>query len=60
VEILARFEALRKGDASYLENTVYEYPLSEWNDVRGSKVTSGAFLRAIFELFAIWRRYLGR
>lgn len=60
VEILARFEALRKGDASYLENTVYEYPLSEWNDVRGSKVTSGAFLRAIFELFGIWRRYLGR
>jgi dolichyl-phosphate beta-glucosyltransferase len=60
VEILARFEALRKGDVSYLENTVYEYPLSEWNDVRGSKVTSGAFLRAFFELFGIWRRYLGR
>jgi glycosyltransferase involved in cell wall biosynthesis len=60
VEILARFEALRKGDVSYLENTVYEYPLPEWNDVRGSKVTSGAFLRATFELFGIWRRYLGR
>jgi glycosyltransferase involved in cell wall biosynthesis len=60
VEILARFEALRKGDASYLENTVYEYPLQEWNDVRGSKVTSGAFLRAFFELFGIWRRYLAR
>jgi glycosyltransferase involved in cell wall biosynthesis len=60
VEILARFEALRKGDVSYLENTVYEYPLSEWNDVRGSKVTSGAFLLAIFELFGIWKRYLGR
>ena len=60
VEILARFAALKKGDASYLENTVYEYPLPEWNDVRGSKVTSGAFLRAIFALFGIWRRYLGR
>jgi glycosyltransferase involved in cell wall biosynthesis len=59
VEILARFEALRKGDASYLENTVYEFPLNEWNDVRGSKVTTGAFLRAFFELFDIWRRYLG-
>jgi glycosyltransferase involved in cell wall biosynthesis len=60
VEILARFEALREGDASYLEKTVYEYPLPEWNDVRGSKVTSGAFLRAIFELFGIWRQYLAR
>ncbi len=57
VEIIARFiqaDATR----SRARNVIYESPLSEWRDVKGSKITPIVFLRAAFEMIAIYRRYL--
>ena len=58
VEILARFIALDKGDVSYLRQSVYEYPLSSWEDVAGSKVGAADFLKALFDIVRIYRKYL--
>lgn len=60
VEILARFLALKDGDVAWLESALYEFPLPEWTDVKGSKVRSGDFLRAITELAFIYRRHFAR
>jgi glycosyltransferase involved in cell wall biosynthesis len=58
VEILARYIALHQGDASYLHDSIYELPLTCWNDVAGSKVSPGDFLKAFLDVFRIYRRYL--
>lgn len=58
VELLARFQALRRTQSESLQHQIYEYPLPEWTDVAGSKVGSGDFLKALGELFQIHRRYL--
>jgi glycosyltransferase involved in cell wall biosynthesis len=58
VEILARFIQLHKGDARPVANEIYEYPLPEWTDVAGSKVSSLDFFRAFGELATIYRRHL--
>lgn len=57
VEIIAR---LIQADAtkSRARDVIYESPLSEWRDVKGSKITPGDFFRAAFEMIAIYRRYL--
>lgn len=57
VEIIAR---LIKTDASHsrARDVIYEMPLSKWQDVKGSKLTPGAFFRAAFEMIAIYRKYL--
>ena len=58
VELLARFLSMRRGQPHTLREQIYEYPLPEWTDVAGSKVTSADFFRAFAELFRIHRRYL--
>ncbi len=58
VEILARLiRRLREQGGPAVEDVVYEYPLTTWRDVEGSKVRGADFLRAAFELANIWRVY---
>jgi dolichyl-phosphate beta-glucosyltransferase len=56
VEIVARF--IRMRGPAYVESSIYEYPLSEWEDVAGSKVRPGDFLKAILEVVEIWNSNL--
>ena len=59
VEILGRaIDARRDSDLPPLDEVVYELPLDQWHDVAGSKLKSGDFLKAVFELAAIYWRYL--
>jgi dolichyl-phosphate beta-glucosyltransferase len=58
VEILARYIALHHGNTSYLEDSIYEFPLKYWNDVAGSKVRLGDFFVAFTDVFRIYLRYL--
>ena len=58
VEILARFLAVHNNDPVSLETEICEYPLPEWTDVAGSKVSSLDFFKAVGELATIYRRTL--
>jgi dolichyl-phosphate beta-glucosyltransferase len=58
VEILARYIALRRGDTSYLREGIFEATLMRWDDVAGSKVRPGDFLKASLDVFRIYLRYL--
>lgn len=59
VECMARYGEM-VSDLS-LEQIIYEIPLPQWKDVAGSKLKSGDFLKAAFELNKIRRTYrLGR
>jgi len=61
VEILARLiRRQRQTGGPPAESLVYELPLDCWRDVAGSKLKSGDFVTAVFELAAIRRAYLGR
>ena len=40
--------------------TLYEYPVMQWHDVKGSKVKSRDFIRALRDLWKIHRAYNGR
>jgi dolichyl-phosphate beta-glucosyltransferase len=53
VEIIARLVKLRGRDAA--ARSIYELPIREWHDVRGSKVKSGDFVRALRDLWRIRR-----
>ena len=55
VEILARFVEMQGRDAVARE--VYEYPVNVWHDVKGSKVKSTDFVRALRDLWKIRRAY---
>jgi hypothetical protein len=58
VEILARYIALRRGDSSYLHDSIYEFPLTRWNDIAGSKVHPADFFKAFVDILRIYFRYL--
>jgi glycosyltransferase involved in cell wall biosynthesis len=58
VEILARLIARHPHDRAYVHDSIYEYPLPEWTDVAGSKVSSLDFFKAFSELLTIYRTYL--
>lgn len=58
VEIIARF--LQRRGVRWVQAAIYEYPLQKWEDVAGSKIKSGDFVKAVAEIFAIWNRYLRR
>lgn len=60
VEILARYLAFHHGHSQELGAEMYEYPLPEWSDVKGSKVQPTDFLRAFGELATIYRRHLAK
>ena len=55
VEIIARFVRQRGRDAA--ARAIYELPIRTWHDVKGSKVRSTDFLRALKDLWKIHRAY---
>ena len=57
VEIVARWIRLNRFDRERVRETIYEYPLDEWEDVGGSKLKPADFLKAFGDLYRIWRRY---
>jgi glycosyltransferase involved in cell wall biosynthesis len=57
VEILARFLTMDPEGRAHAERSIYEYPLKQWVDVRGSKVKPVDLLVAFADLAKIRRRY---
>ena len=59
VEILFRFlHAFPSGDVrEKAKEALYELPLDEWRDVKGSKVRAQHYARALWDLGTLWRRY---
>jgi len=58
VEVLARLiESLRGKNLPQAKDIIYEFPLTEWCDVPGSKLKTRDFVRAIWELLWIRNRY---
>lgn len=55
VEIIARFVQQRGRDAA--ATAIYELPIHAWHDVKGSKVKSTDFIRALKDLWKIHRAY---
>lgn len=55
VEIMARFIRQRGRDAA--ARAIYELPIEVWHDVKGSKVRSTDFARALKDLWKIRRAY---
>jgi glycosyltransferase involved in cell wall biosynthesis len=55
VEIIARLVQQRGRDAA--ARAIYELPIQAWHDVKGSKVKSTDFLRALRDLWKIHRAY---
>jgi glycosyltransferase involved in cell wall biosynthesis len=55
VEIIARFVRMRGREAA--ARAIYELPIMVWHDVKGSKVKSTDFLRALKDLWKIHRAY---
>lgn len=55
VEIIARFVIQRGRDAA--ARAIYELPIVVWHDVKGSKVKSTDFFRALKDLWKIRRAY---
>lgn len=55
VEIIARLVKQRGRDAA--ARAIYELPIREWHDVKGSKVRSTDFFRALGDLLKIRRAY---
>ena len=58
VEIIARFVQRRGRDEA--ARTIYELPIRRWHDVKGSKVSSLDFIRALRDLWKIHRAYARR
>lgn len=55
VEIIARLVRQRGRDAA--ARAIYELPIRSWHDVKGSKVRSTDFVRALTDLWKIHRAY---
>ena len=61
VEIIARLIQSRRGrKLPQAEQVIYEFPLTQWTDIAGSKLTYGDFFRAAWELFQIRKQYFGK
>ncbi len=61
VEIIARLVKNRRGKKlPQPQEVVYEMPLTEWRDIRGSKVKPYDFVKAIIELARIYNHYIRR
>jgi glycosyltransferase involved in cell wall biosynthesis len=58
VELLARFVRQRRVAGLPAETTLYEMPLHQWREVRGSKVKGRDFVKALFGLGMIYWTYL--
>ena len=58
-EIIARLiVGLRASSDRQARDVVYEYPLHEWKDVRGSKIGPSDYLKAAFDLRRIYAHYM--
>ena len=57
VEILARFLTMDPKGREHAARAIYEYPLKQWIDVRGSKVKAHDFALALGDLAKIRRGY---
>jgi len=55
VELLARM--IKQYGMQSMYDNVYEYPLSAWHDVDGSKIKKMDFIRQIFDMYKIKRHY---
>lgn len=55
VEIIARYVQIRGRDAA--ARAIYELPVTQWHDVKGSKVRSLDFVRALKDLWKVRRAY---
>ena len=58
VEIIARF--VQRWGRERVAGALYEYPVTQWHDVKGSKVKSQDFIRALRDLWKIHRAYNSR
>jgi dolichyl-phosphate beta-glucosyltransferase len=58
VEIIARF--VQRWGRDRVAQSLYEYPVTRWHDVKGSKVKSRDFVRALRDLWKIHRAYNAR
>jgi glycosyltransferase involved in cell wall biosynthesis len=58
VEIIARF--VQRWGRDRVARALYEYPVTQWHDVKGSKVKSRDFVRALRDLWKIHRAYNAR
>ena len=58
VEIIARF--VQRWGRDHVAHALYEYPVTQWHDVKGSKVKSRDFVRALRDLWRIHRAYNAR
>lgn len=54
VEIFARFLVVSNASPTEISSKWIEYPLYEWNDVKGSKVKIRDFIKSGFELMALF------
>jgi glycosyltransferase involved in cell wall biosynthesis len=58
VELLARLIRIRRQTSQpAIGENIFEFPLEQWEDVAGSKLKRGDFVKAARELSAIWWRY---
>jgi hypothetical protein len=57
VELIARIVASR--DQRHAASRVREYPIPVWHDVAGSKISTRAGLRALYDLLRIRLHYYG-
>jgi glycosyltransferase involved in cell wall biosynthesis len=58
VEILARLMQITRGkDVPQPDRLIYEFPLTEWRDIPGSKVRLYDFIKSAWELYRIRRTY---
>jgi glycosyltransferase involved in cell wall biosynthesis len=55
VELIARYLRLPTVRRDTVESLIYEFPLYAWEDVAGSKLRPKDFLRAILDLYRIYR-----
>ncbi len=55
VEIVTRY--LKEWGRERVVKSLYEYPVTVWHDVKGSKVRGSDFLRALIDLWKIRRAY---
>ena len=58
VEIIARVLRANGFNVKEVEHQIYEFPLKKWEDVAGSKVHGGDFLKASVDIIRIYRKYL--
>jgi glycosyltransferase involved in cell wall biosynthesis len=58
VEIIARF--VQRCGRDRVAQSLYEYPVTQWHDVKGSKVKARDFIRALRDLWKIYRAYNAR